>query len=310
MLRLAAVDIGSNSSLLLIVEGNDSGQLRVLVDTKASTRLSAGAAAGGVITPEALARQIAVLDKFAAIIKDFEVSEVHACGTQVFRSATNGPVLATLIAKQYDWTMEIISGAHEAELSYRAAATGLTNVPERRIVLDVGGGSSEVIFGARDRIERSKSFAIGAVNLTESCGLDTLLTEAKRASALEHMADAFTGLDRMGRPAFNAQVIAVGGTATTLGAMSLNLTEFDPDRVHGTMLSRVWIEEQIAHLGAISSLGRSKYMPFDPDRAEIIVGGALILHYLLRQFAFEKLTVSNRGLRWGLILAALAARIG
>ncbi len=302
MTRAASIDIGSNSSLLLVVERQSDGRLTVVLDTKASTRLSTGVDKTGIIDPEALARQIAVLDQFDTIIKQEKVDRVYACGTQVFRAANNGPALAAMIAKQYGWQMEIISGTREAELSYRAAATGLEKIAERRIVVDVGGGSSEVIFGKGDTIERSRSFPVGAVNLTESCGLDILLNETKRQRVAERLAQAFDGLERMGRPAFDAKLLAVGGTAATLGAVSLGLKEFIADKVHGTVLTRGWIDGQITEYGAISSRGRAQDMPFDPDRAEIIVGGAMILSYLLCQFSIERLIVSNRGLRWGLLL--------
>lgn len=301
MTRAASIDIGSNSTLLLIVEQGSDGRLSVLTDTKASTRLSAGVDKSGAISPESLARQIAVLDQFDEVIKSQRVERVIACGTQVFRVASNGAALAAMISKQYGWQMEIISGPREAELSYRAAATGLEKIPERRIVLDVGGGSSEVIFGRGNTIERSRSFPIGAVNLTEACGLDTLLNDAKRNRAAESMQAAFDGLERMGRPAYDAKLIAVGGTAATLAAVNLSLKEFVAERVHGAVLTRTWIDGQVSEYGSISSRGRAEDMPFDPDRAEIIVGGALILSYLMRQFSIEKLVVSNRGLRWGLL---------
>lgn len=250
---------------------------------------------------EALARQFAALDEFDGILTEHRVESVIACGTQVFRNASNGREIAAEITHRYGWEMQIISGEREAELSYRAATTGLSNVGERRVVIDVGGGSSEVIFGTGNQIDWSKSYPIGAVSITERFENDLkgartfvseLVTELRECQ-LEH-----------NHPEERREVYAVGGTATTLAAVSLGQKIFEPRQVHGVRLTGTWIEDTINYLFRMSSLKRRELMPFDPDRADIIVGGSLILSVILDRLGATQVVVSNCGLRWGLIVAS------
>lgn len=303
--RFAAIDIGSNSSLLLILELGSDCVARTIIDTKISTRLSEGTQKSGEIGEAALARQFNALNSFAETIRNENVDHVVACGTQVFRVARNGKGIAGEIGRRYGWTMEIISGDREAQLSYLAAGTGLSGIASERIVLDVGGGSSEVIFGRGAEIIRSQSFPIGAVNLTEKFGLYRVVDKAVLNEVAIYLDDVFGPLDTMNPFQNNsASLIAVAGTAVTLTGIKMELKKFDPKQVHGVQLTRGWISEILRKLGSIESDKRREFMPFDPDRAEIIVGGASILEFLANKLKTDVLTVSNCGLRWGLIMSA------
>lgn len=299
--KFAAIDIGSNSSLLLILELIDDNIAKVVIDAKTSTRLSSGTHDGAAMGEDPLTRQFSALDKFAEILKDNHVDSIAACGTQVFRNASNGREVAAEITRRYGWDMQIISGEREAELSYQAATTGFSNVGENRIVIDIGGGSSEVIFGKNDQIVWSHSFPIGAVSITDRFGsnlaaartfIDETLTELKTARSKSRMTDN------------DAKAIAVGGTAATLAAISLEQKIFNPKAIHGVELSRIWIEKAIGRLNGLDTTKRRELMPFDPDRADIIVAGALIMSIILDKVNASQVTVSNCGLRWGLIKAA------
>jgi exopolyphosphatase/guanosine-5'-triphosphate,3'-diphosphate pyrophosphatase len=307
--KFAAIDIGSNSSLLLILELEASALARVVVDTKASTRLSAGTQYGDAIGAEALQRQFAALDRFAGLLREHHVEATVACGTQVFRVASNGRAIAEEISRRYGWQMEIIAGEREAELSYKAATTGLMNAGARRIVLDVGGGSSEVVFGKGDKITWSKSYPVGAVSLTERFELDQIATATNLDAASAYLDQALTGLGAVNdlNPAGSAgpfDVIAVGGTATTLAAISQGQKYFVPGAIHGVELDRLTIQDQVVQLGSLNASQRRNLIPFDPDRSEIIVGGALIIALLMDKLDSKRITVSNCGLRWGLIIDA------
>lgn len=285
--------------MLLILELVDESVAKVVVDTKVSTRLSAGTHDGAAISDEALNRQLAALDKFAEILKEHRVERVITCGTQVFRNASNGRKVAERISRRYGWRMEIISGEQEAELSYRAATTGLNYVGEKRAVIDVGGGSSEVIFGSRDHIEWSRSYPIGAVSITERFENDLKGTRVFVAGLVKELSERQSGVVQQ---AERREVYAVGGTAATLAAVSLGQKIFEPRLIHGVRLTRTWIEETINNLARMGVSQRREMMPFDPDRADIIVGGALILAVILEQLAATQVVVSNCGLRWGLIV--------
>ncbi len=299
--RYAAIDIGSNSSLLLIVERTHFGAVRVQVDTKLSTKLSSGATAGNLITREAIERQFGALDRFAELLTNYHATKVTVCGTQVFRVTRNGPDLAAEIARRYGWKVEIIDGNREAELSYKAAASGLSSIPHERIVFDVGGGSSEVIFGKGSQIEFARSFPMGAVKLAELCNLTGKVDAQKAEVARRQLGSTIsaTALEPVPRAQY---AIAVGGTAVTFATLLLGRQVFDPVQVHGVRLDREWLAETVAKLSAMSTEERRTLLAFDPDRAEIIVAGGLILTYLIDLLQCEGLTVSNRGLRWGMLL--------
>jgi exopolyphosphatase / guanosine-5'-triphosphate,3'-diphosphate pyrophosphatase len=299
--RYASIDIGSNSTLLLIVERKRLGGVRVLVDTKLPTKLSYGAAVGNAITQAGIERQFMALDRIQDILANYHVARIVVCATQVFRVATNGPELAAEIASRYGWKVEIIDGHTEAEWSYRAAATGLTDVPQERIVFDVGGGSTEIVSGRDDRIDLAHSFPIGAVKLAEECALTDRVSAGMMKLAMSSLetslpADSFATFPRGG------YAIAVGGTAATLAALRLARQVFDPALIHGVILSTEWLEKTTADLSEMTAPERSARLVFDPDRAEIIVAGGLILNYLVEMLQFTGVTVSNRGLRWGVLL--------
>lgn len=319
--KFAAIDIGSNSSLLLILKLRDDGAAYVVLDTKVSTKLSAGTQYGDAMTEAALARQFTALDKFAKILEEQQVESVIACGTQVFRNANNGSQVADVISKRYGWQMDIISGEREAELSFRAATTGLTDIREARIVLDVGGGSSEVIFGQREKIIQSRSFPVGAVSLTERFSLEgETISSQNLEQARQYLHALFSANNtfqtestpRADDLAVNEDlterrdVVAVGGTAATLAALNLEQKIFDPRTIHGVRLTETWIADKITCLSRLGIAQRRNLMPYDPDRAEIIVAGALIISVLLDRLGATRLIVSNCGLRWGLITSGFS----
>jgi exopolyphosphatase/guanosine-5'-triphosphate,3'-diphosphate pyrophosphatase len=299
--RYAAIDIGSNSTLLLIVERKRLGGVRVLVDTKLSTKLSYGAAVGNAITQAGIERQFVALDRIQDILANYHVARIVACATQVFRVAGNGPELAAGIARRYGWKVEIIDGRKEAELSYRAAATGLTDVPQERVVFDVGGGSTEIVSGREDQINFAQSFPIGAVKLAEACALTDRVSASKKNAAMSHLG-TFMPVDGFATVPRGRYAIAVGGTAATLAALKLDRQVFDPVLIHGVILSREWLEKTTTDLSGMTTLERGARLVFDPDRAEIIVAGGLILNYLVEMLQCTGVRVSNRGLRWGVLL--------
>jgi exopolyphosphatase / guanosine-5'-triphosphate,3'-diphosphate pyrophosphatase len=296
--RYAAIDIGSNSTLLLIVERKHSGGVRVLVDTKVSTGLSAGAAENNSITPAAIQRQFAALEKLQQLLTSYHTGEVVVCATQVFRVASNGRELAAEISRKFGWQVEIIEGQREAELSYEAAATGLTGTPEERVVVDVGGGSTEVVAGKGEKIEFAESFPIGAVKLSELCSLNNAVSADNLSSAVDRI-KFFIPEACLAAVAGGQFLISVGGTASTFAALQLGSQVFDPALVHGVRLSTEWLEVVLKLLAPMSVEERRSKLLFDPSRAEIIVAGGLILDHLALTLRCNGLTVSNRGLRWG-----------
>jgi exopolyphosphatase/guanosine-5'-triphosphate,3'-diphosphate pyrophosphatase len=298
--RYAAVDIGSNSVLLLAVESNRDGKVQVLIDTKKSLRLAEGMSGGGRLRDSAVDRLLSVLEAFSDSLEQLRVDSVTVCATQLFRIADNGQEVARELGKRFDWTVSVISGMEEARLSYLAAATGLKEASEQRTVVDVGGGSTEVVHGVSEKIEFRRSFPIGAVALSEEFNLVDVVS----ASALEDARRSVLSFLN-GEPALDElrgqYLVVVGGTAMTLGAIYRSEKEFNPERLHGVKLRKDWLARISLKLAEMEQEEREELMPFDCDRAAIIVGGCLIIETLTQLLDVEEITISNRGLRWGLL---------
>jgi exopolyphosphatase/guanosine-5'-triphosphate,3'-diphosphate pyrophosphatase len=271
-----------------------------MVDTKLSTRLSAGVGADGSISDAAIQRQLAALDQFQTILLDHDVSQPVVCATQVFRIAPNGAELAERIEARYGWRVDVIEGRKEAELSYRAATSGLEEVPDNRVVVDIGGGSTEVVYGVGDCIEFSRSFPVGAVNLSEACQLTGEADDAALSRGMLHIGAIVTP-DTLALLPRNLPIYWVGGTAATLATLFAEQQVFDPAVIHGVRLAREWVTQTAVELARQTVEQRRRRLVFDPDRAEIIVAGGLIISYLMGLLGGERLTVSNRGVRWGLL---------
>jgi exopolyphosphatase/guanosine-5'-triphosphate,3'-diphosphate pyrophosphatase len=302
--RYAAVDLGSNSALLLIAETDDRGELRSLLEIRQSVRLTKQIRPDGSLDQAAEELLVDALNKFAEQIERFRVDQVVAAATEIYRRAPNGKDIVERIAGRFDWPLEIITGETEAELCYLAAASGMQQVAEHRAVIDIGGGSTELISGFGDEVTYSVSMSVGAIALSERFRLAESVSTEELGSLDQALAREIEQGKLVSIPRA-VWTIIVGGTATTLAAFRTEANEIDPERLHSVQLKRSWIEDQLRLLAALSLGERRERMSFDPDRAEIIVGGCALLAHLLRRLQLETVVVSSRGLRWGLLLRTL-----
>lgn len=304
-LAAAAVDIGTNSTLLTIARLDAQGRLFVLDERYVVTRLGQGLGHGGALQEEAFSRTIAVLEEFGAAIVALG-AEARAVGTSALRRAENAEDFLSEAARALGVSVEILSGLEEARIGYKGALNGLEHIDENDdpIVLDPGGGSTEVV---SSRGRSAMSLELGAVRLTEAFRLSTPHDDPPSETALvelkAHVRAAVEGLEQAdGRP-----VIAVGGTATTLAALTLGLERYDSVRVHGSRLTLASIRSLNTRLTSLSLKEREKIPCLPPGRADISVAGGVILEELLHHLAVEELTISDRGLRYGLITEIIGA---
>ena len=175
MTKYAALDIGSNSTILLVVAADSDKQARCLHDLKYTTRLANYVNKEGLISDEGIASQFHALEQAKKQLDHDHVKEVAACGTDVFRTAKNGREIAKKISEKFGWRVEIISGEDEAQLSFRAATTGIDIVAKEKIIADIGGGSTEIILGDADQIVRATTFPIGVVDFAETVPLGSVV---------------------------------------------------------------------------------------------------------------------------------------
>ncbi len=194
--------------------------------------------------------------------------------------------------------LEVISGEEESRLAYVGATAEL--VPSGSVVVfDTGGGSSQFTFGHGHEVDERFSVEVGAVRYTETFGLSGAVTAEVVAEARAAIAADLVRLD--GRPQPDA-LIGMGGALTNMTAVALGMTEYDPDRVHGARLDTAEIDRQIELYRSTDADGRRSIPGLQPGRAEVILAGACIVRTVMDRLGFDALTVSDRGLRHGVLL--------
>ena len=308
MSRHAAIDIGTNSVRLLVADIPDSPsrapRLVPALRRLQITRLGGGLTPGGRIRPAAVARTAGAVAKFVALAAAEGVATPVLVGTHALRAARNPGALLS----RMNLPVRVLTGEEEARLGYRGVLAGLGPLRSaaRLLVVDIGGGSVELTWGSRGRIERSLSVPAGAVVLTERF-LAHDPPRAREIAALgEHLARTFDpSLAR--RSARPLRLIGVGGTITTMAAIDQRLFPYDPDRVHGFRLSRRAVDRITADLLARTVAGRRRLPGLQPERADIIAAGALVLQYLMARSGVRSMVVSEADLLWGLVLEARTA---
>lgn len=302
-MRLAGIDIGTNTVRLLIAEVGQDG-LRPIQDDQRIPRLGEGPP----LRPAAIERVLAVLHDFHRQIQSAGVSGVTVAATSAVREAPNGWMFVQRVKDELGLEVEVLSGEQEAERTALGAMVGLGCRTELLIV-DIGGGSTELIaVDAMGRL-RTVSIPMGVVKLTEQhLAGDPPSEEAQarlREAVRPPLAAALGGLG----PLDGYRIVGTAGTVTTLAAMHEGLSHYTPERVHGVQMSRI-VVSQLAHRLASLPLDARRAIPvMERGREDVIVAGALLLDELLDLLKVQEITVSDWGLREGIVLAH-AARLG
>lgn len=297
-MKLAALDIGTNTVLLLIAELRE-GKLQPIVERATITRLGKGVDASGHLAPEAVERTLACVRDYARVIGEAGVERVAAVGTSALRDAAEGASFLDAAEGVLGTRPRVIDGLEEADLAFRGALSGLP-APERVLVFDVGGGSTEVIRGRcqpEPAVESAVSLAIGSVRLHER-HLRSDPPAASEIAAARH--DTRAALASAPAPG-GLPIVGVAGTVTTLAAVEFGLSEYDPARVHGQRLARSAVRALADRLARMTLAERRQLPGLEPGRADVIVAGAEIVASVLEWSGQDVLLVSDRGVRWGLV---------
>jgi exopolyphosphatase/guanosine-5'-triphosphate,3'-diphosphate pyrophosphatase len=301
--RFAVIDVGTNSVKFHVGERAADGSWRTIVDRAEVARLGEGLDGSGRLQAEPMARTVEAIAGMAEEAREDGVEAIAAVGTAGLRLASNSAELLDTVRRRCDVEVEVISGEDEARLAYAAARQGLGPVSGSLVVFDTGGGSSQFTFGTGDRVDERFSVNVGAVRFTEAFGLSDVVAPDTLQGALEAIAAALDRLD--GRAAPDA-LVAMGGAVTNLAAVKHGLADYDPDVVQGTVLDRAEIDRQIELYRTRSADERRLIAGLQPKRAEVILAGACIVRTVLETLGSPSLTVSDRGLRHGV----LAERFG
>lgn len=312
--RVAVIDQGTNSCRLLVVEpgavrgldGVAGADPAELARDMIITRLGKGVDATGRLDPDALARTIAVLARYCRRARALGAERIRVGATSAVRDAENREEFAAAVREHAGSGLEIISGEHEATLSYLGATHGLDPADGPFLVLDIGGGSTELVVGTTPgRVEHAISMRMGSVRMTErwlahdppGAG-DLAALEAEVGRHLDQAAAAV--------PVASARTfVSVAGTATTLQSIALGLDRYDPDRIHRTWLDLATAERVTADLIAMTNAGRAALPTMAPGRGDVIVAGAVILVAVMRRFGFARTLVSETDILDGLAFEAL-----
>ncbi len=302
MNRLAVIDIGTHSILYLLVDINQKKELVIVDQVVRAVRLGKNIGDQGIIQDKPLEKAIHVLQDFSRKASDQHADRVIAVGTRVFRAAKNREQVCGKIQRETGVDVEVLSDREEAQWSYQGAIHG-KKLDRFLLVVDIGGGSTELICGKGDQIEDLISINLGAVNLTEKVvhhdpplreEID-MLAETINAALSERIQSLLIK---------GIQLVATGGTATTLGALQLQLDRYDPNRVDGYVLSLENLENLMGRLFSLPLSRRRQLIHFDPTRADIILAGSMILKTILSIGKFEEVMISDQGLRLGIALRA------
>ena len=309
-MNVAVVDIGSNSTRLLIA-AREGDRLTELVRRSEVTRLGAGVDRDGRLAPDAVARVTAVLDRYRAQIDAHECSAAVAVLTSAVRDSANGEQFAASVRDRYGLEPHVLSGEQEAGLTYRGA-TSERDPGDRTptLVLDIGGGSTEMIIGEGPEMRFHVSTQAGVVRQTERHLDDDPPTEAQMDALV---ADVRAILEDAVPARWRTEVrrgIAVAGTATSLAAIAQALDPYDPAKVHGYRLDADECERILGELSAMTLAQRRHVAGLHPDRAPTIVAGVLIFREIVRLFGLREIEISEHDILRGAALGLIDASDG
>ncbi|MBX3258936.1 MAG: Ppx/GppA family phosphatase [Labilithrix sp.] len=298
---VAAIDIGTNTVLLLVAERDASGNLVALEEQATITRLGEGVDKTRALAPAAIARTNAAIDRYAEIVERLGVERIDVVGTSAMRDARGGEAVREHVKAKLGVDARTISGDEEARLTFAGALSGVASVDAaaRVRVYDIGGGSTEVVHGERGRsdVVFAHSYDVGSVRLTERHVKSDPPRPEELAAVRADARAAFASV-----PSFDSDVPPVGiaGTMTTLAAVSLKMETYDGARVHGLRLPVTEIERVVAELARLPLAERSRVPGLEPKRADVIVAGGLITLAYLEHVGAREVMISDRGVRWGL----------
>ena len=304
MTRVAVVDIGTNSTRLLVAEV-DGGGLSELQRESIVTRLGEGVDATGRLGEEPMGRVFGVLDGYADAIERHGATIRTAVLTSAVRDAANGAEFAAAVRDRYGLEAATLTGDEEARLT-SLGATATRSTREPLVVIDIGGGSTELVVGTGDTVDFHVSTQVGVVRHSERhlhsdpplpAEIGALASDARAAI------EAAVPEDVRARPGAG---IGVGGTATQLASVDLGLTVHDRERVEGHAMSRATLEGLRDRLAAVPLAERREVRGLDPARAPTIVAGATILLEVVGAFALPGVEVSERDILWGVALDSAA----
>jgi exopolyphosphatase/guanosine-5'-triphosphate,3'-diphosphate pyrophosphatase len=299
---LAFIDIGTNTILGLIAELKNDGSFDVLDDLAEITRLGEGVQRTGRISAEGEERSLEVLRRYLDRCKDLHVEEIIAVGTSALRDARNSAEVRGRFKEQLGLDVRVISGDEEAAYSFLAVQRGLPLNRRELLVVDVGGGSTELIRGNETGVSQAVSINIGSVRLTEQfIHSDPVQTEECEKMRLAIERELASLPHQWLKDSSILILVGIAGTFTTLSAVEKKLARYAHGEVHGSRLTLSEVRRQVALYQGKTIAERKAIDGLEPKRADVILAGAILIERIMTFFHLEQVIVSDHGVRYGLL---------
>lgn len=299
-MKKAVIDIGTNSIKFCLAESaKQDGTFEVIKDANDIAKLGEGLKDTGLIGPEPLERNAQSVAAFAKEAKEAGADETAVVGTMALRTARNTADFAKRVKELCGLEVRVIPGEEEAQLSYIAVMSGIAGAAAANLVtFDTGGGSTEFVFGEAGSIKRKFSLNIGAIRFTEAYLSQMPVPAAKLSEA---QAQIRRELSEGGVTAGAKFLVGMGGNVTSIASVKHQMKVYDPDVIQGSKLTLADIDAQIADYAGKTLDERRTIVGLQPKRADVILAGACIVRQIMELTGVSELTVSDRGLRHGLL---------
>lgn len=299
-MKVAAIDVGTNSMRLLIADYED-GDFKNREKHINVTRLGLDVDRDGIIGEGAMQRNLDSLDEFGSLARQEGCEEIWAIGTSALRDSKNSDEFVKRAAEKSGIAVEIISGAAEADMGFIGVLQGLDSKDENILVVDIGGGSTEFIVGNKDGIKFIKSENIGALRMTEKFlrqdPVDTLEYGLMENYISEELNDTIDKVCKLNIK----KVVGIGGTITSVAAMLQEMEPYDMEKIHGSVIRYSEISQLLGSLKNMRLSEKRMIKGLQPQRADIITAGVGILEIILRMICFDRMAVSEYDNLEGLI---------
>ncbi len=311
-IRVAAIDLGTNTVRLLVGEPDGRGGYRPVFAAQEITRLGQGLLPDRMLQPEPIRRTLDVLLRFRRAAESHAVTRIAVVGTSALREARNRAVFLERARREAGLEVRAVSGEEEARLTLLGVRAALRTGRGRLLVMDIGGGSTEFLLADGSEVLTAVSTGLGVVKLSEAHLRSDPPSPNELAAVREVVAARMARLKsqelpdvRPGPSGRALTLVGTAGTVTSLAAIDLTLDPYDPDRVNGHRLSRRRIHALARQLASLPLVRRQRVRGLEPARADVIVAGALVCLGAMDGLGFPELTVSDGGLREGILLDLL-----
>jgi exopolyphosphatase/guanosine-5'-triphosphate,3'-diphosphate pyrophosphatase len=298
-MKYASIDIGTNTVLLMVAEIKE--RIEEIYDTATITRLGEGLKQTGNLSTEAMERTLNALRRYRAIADKNQVQDILCVGTAALREAKNRDVFLELVNKELSFPIRVISEHDEAFYTYLSVRQNLTDETESVIIIDIGGGSTEIIYGNRENFIDFISLPVGSVKLTEMF----IQHDPPLDDEIRLLRDFLKSILKLPFGKGIQSVVGTAGTITTLGSIAIGLCQWDKKQIHGLRLSLQRIDNVVYQLANMALCERNTLPGMEKGREDIILQGIILLQEIVRYLGAEELVIDANGVRHGVLCERL-----